>query len=144
MISFSIEKDNTIAAIDISALTLTAVSYALVPVLAPAGVRAVKVDTDALMTTDVRTFNTLVNVDVTVAARPTTVLTRRTTGNDVTRSVGSAPTLLLAGRAPTIRRTYWNIHQIQLFLIYSSRTEARAAAICYKKTLTVNQLLSHV
>ena len=89
-------------------LTVTSVSKALVAVVAAARVRSDKVDTDGVVAADVGTFRALVDVDVTVAACPTTVLTRRTTGNDVTRSVGSAPTVLRTANAPTTGRARCN------------------------------------
>ena len=85
-------------------LTLTSVFITLVAIVTSASVGAVKVDTDGVVAADVGTFHTLVDVDVTVAARPTGVLTRRTTGSDVTCSVDSAPTLALTVDAPTTGR----------------------------------------
>ena len=86
-------------------LTLTAVSHALVPVMTDAGVGAVKVDTVGVVTADIWMFQTLVHVDVAVATCPATVLTRRTTGSDVTRIVGSTPTVAFTVNSPTTDST---------------------------------------
>ena len=90
-------------------LTVTSVSKALVAVVAAARVRSDKVDTDGVVAADVGTFRALVDVDVTVAARPPGVLTRRTTGNDVARSVGSAATQSPTVYAPTTGWACYNI-----------------------------------
>jgi len=56
----------------------------LVPLMTSAGVGTLKVDADSVVATDVWMFHTLIDVNVTVTARPTTAPTRRTTASDVT------------------------------------------------------------
>ena len=74
-----------------------------------ADVATVEVDTVGVRTADGRKLGALVNVDVTAAARPAALRAPRTTGNDVTRGVGRAPTPSLAVGAPSTRRTRCNI-----------------------------------
>ena len=91
--------------------TPTAVSRALVPLMTPTGVGTLKVDADSVVATDARMFHALVDVNVTVTARPTTAPTRRTPGNDVTLAVSSAPTVSLTVDAPATNRTSCSIQK---------------------------------
>lgn len=90
-------------------LTLASGAVALVPVVTAARVWAIEVDTDRMITADVWLHSTLIDVNIAVTARPTSVETLRTTGNDVARRVRSASTLSLTVLAPTTLRTCCNI-----------------------------------